>query len=82
MKPVDKNLTEAERTRLTGKVLATLARLRKGPALNTELVRVGGLRAPARIHDLRRNGYSIDSECLRGGLWKYTLTACPEEGGK
>ena len=79
MKPVDKNLTEAERTRLTGKVRATLARLRKGPALNVELVTIGGLRAPARIHDLRRSGYTIDSECLRNGLWKYTLTGCPEE---
>ena len=49
-----------------------LARLREGPALNTDLNAIA-FRFGGRIHELRREGYDITTEPLHGGLVRYTL---------
>lgn len=76
---------ERDRVRLKGSLLRVLERLREGPATNLELAHplVGGLRAAARICELRQAGYDIHSErslaAGREGLpastpvWVYTL---------
>lgn len=69
-----------DRRRLKGAVLRVLERLREGPATNLELAdpRVGGLRAAARVHDLKLAGYTIARQHQAGPLWLYTLVAEPE----
>ena len=70
-----------DRRRLKGAVLRVLERLRQGPATNLELAdqRVGGLRAAARVHDLKLAGYVITShhQAGEGPLWLYTLVSEP-----
>lgn len=39
-----------------------LARLKEGPANSLELLRVGGIRYSARIHELRQQGHRIETE--------------------
>jgi hypothetical protein len=72
---------ERDRRRLKGAVLRVLERLRQGPATNLELAdpRVGGLRAAARVHDLKRAGFAITSQhqAGEGPLWLYTLVSEP-----
>lgn len=53
-----------------------LERLRCGSATNEELTKIG-LRYSARIYDLRRKGYDIDTKTLKGGLVQYRLVAEP-----
>jgi hypothetical protein len=71
--PVDPHVAAADKPRLAGKALAVLEVLKRKPATNVELVAVGGLRASARIHDLRKHGYRIDAESVGNGIWLYTL---------
>lgn len=51
-----------EGRRRTQKAEAILDRLRQGPANTLELVRVGGIRFGARLHELRGEGHSIRTE--------------------
>lgn len=64
---------DAEARRLDTSKARILARLREGPALNTELNTIA-FRFGGRIHELRREGYDIRTETLHGGLVRYTLT--------
>lgn len=50
-----------------------LARLQQGPATNMELVAIGGLRAMARVWELKREQRDITVERVIGGLWQVTL---------
>lgn len=72
-----------DRRRLKGAVLRVLERLRQGPATNLELAHpsVGGLRAAARVHDLKLARYVITSQRLagEGPIWLYTLVSEPEQ---
>lgn len=56
----------------SAKAAAILERLKAGPADTLELVRVGGVRFGARIHELREEGYQIKTESL-GDHAVYTL---------
>lgn len=74
-----------ERVRLKGSLLRVLERLQRGPATNLELAHpaVGGLRAAARVHELRQAGYEIRSSrplpCVgHSSVWVYTLVSEPE----
>jgi hypothetical protein len=40
---------------------------------NHELVKPGGMRFGGRLEELRGAGYPIQSEQVRGGLWRYRL---------
>lgn len=71
--PVDPRVSAEDKPRLAGKTAAVLESLQRKPATNVELVAVGGLRASARIHDLRKHGYEIDAESIGNGIWLYTL---------
>ena len=51
-----------------------LARLQEGPATTVQLMAVGGTRAPGRVHELRQDGWQIDVEDKKRGLFVYTLT--------
>lgn len=63
---------EAKRLSKAGERL--LERLRLGPATNMDLVPICGIRASARVHDLRQCGYTIQADHIAGGLWLYTLS--------
>lgn len=71
-----------DRPRLKRSVLRVLERLRQGPATNLELAHpsVGGLRAAARVHELRQAGYDIRSvhRVGEGPVWDYALVSEPE----
>lgn len=75
---------ERDRRRLKGAVLRVLERLRLGPATNLELAHpsVGGLRAAARVHELKQDGYDIRSVRRPGvgPVWDYTLVSEPDGG--
>lgn len=59
---------------LQRKCLAILGRLQAGPACNTELVEVGGLRFGARLAELRAAGHVIHTDENKAtGLVFYTL---------
>lgn len=59
---------------LQRKCLAILGRLQAGPACNTELVEVGGLRFGARLAELRAAGHMIHTDENKAtGLVFYTL---------
>lgn len=59
---------------LQRKCLAILGRLQAGPACNTELLGVGGLRYSARIAELRAAGHVIHTDENKAtGLVFYTL---------
>lgn len=70
---VDPNVDVRDIPRLGKSSLNVLARLKRGPATNVELMEVGGMRFGARIHDLKKHGYSVRSERLDGGIWVYEL---------
>jgi hypothetical protein len=69
----------AEEKRTTATMWRLLAYLeRHGSATNVELAEKFGLRFSGRISDLRcKHGYIIDSDPIRGGLWRYTLKGGP-----
>lgn len=76
VKKMAEDLEESGRRRT--QIWAVLARLRQGPALNTELQRLT-LRLGARIYDLRGLGYEISVRRLGGsGLCEYALEKEPE----
>jgi len=51
-----------------------LRRLQEGPATTVELIAVAGTRAPARAHELIKEGWPIVVESKGGGLFVYRLT--------
>lgn len=59
--PAASDLAHAVRGRET-KAQKILDRLKQGPANSLELLRVGGIRYSARIHELRRQGHRIETE--------------------
>lgn len=71
---VDERLPEREHERLTRQAGLVLARLQEGPATNMELIPIS-TRFSARIHELRKKGYIIDTDYLSRdkGLTQYTL---------
>jgi hypothetical protein len=71
--PVDPNVRPEDKPRLSKNAAAVLNRLEDGPATNSELMEIGGLRFGARIHDLKRHGYTISSQQSNGGIWVYSL---------
>ena len=73
--PAERQLNLALGKRET-KAQRILARLRIAPATTLEMLKVGGIRYGARIHELREQGYQIDREdCHHDGHeWSvYTL---------
>lgn len=71
--PCDSHVNAKDVPRLGGQNADVLARLRRGPVTNIELVHAGILRAAARVWDLKRAGYDIVSRRLAGGQWEYRL---------
>ena len=69
----------AERKRLTRQASLVLDRLRIGPATNMELIPIS-TRFSARIHELRKQGFVIDTEYLdrARGLVLYSLRKEPK----
>ena len=59
--PAARELGAALRGRET-KAQRILDRLKQGPANSLELLRVGGIRYSARIHELRKQGHRIETE--------------------
>ena len=53
-------------------------RLLVGPATTLELSAIA-LRFGARVHELRRRGFEIESKRLGGGLWLYRLIPEPKQ---
>lgn len=72
--PVDPNVHPDAIGRLSEQAEAILARLFRGPATNWELARIA-IRYSARIHDLRKAGFQIETEHLNhaSGEVRYTL---------
>ena len=66
-------LWDGEASRLAKAASKLLDRLKQGPATNIELVPICGIRASARVHDLRQAGHNIEAKRLIGGTWLYTL---------
>lgn len=62
-----------DRRRLNGQCQAILARLKQGPATNSELAGLA-LKYTSRVSDLKRAGYQITAKRKAGGVWTYTLT--------
>lgn len=71
---VDDRLPAEAKPRLSRQALAVLARLEAGPATNLELIPIS-TRFSARIYDLRRAGYVIDTDQgdKASGVTTYTL---------
>ena len=61
-----------DKPRLTKQCREILAALRSGPKLNHELAPIG-IRYSARIGELRKAGYEIETEHVANGVHKYTL---------
>jgi hypothetical protein len=61
-RPAPPRRPRRRRKRRTAKAEAVLARLREGPANTLELLRVGGVRFGARVHELRAEGHRITTE--------------------
>ena len=72
---VDKRVEPADKPRLRGNSQAILTLLQRGPATNIQLMQVGGVRYGARIHDIKKAGYKIQSRRLEEGIWVYELEA-------
>ena len=70
---VDRNVSKSDKDRLGRSSAAILQRLKRGPATNTELTKIGGMRFGARLHDLRKAGHPTRSRHLVGGVWIYEL---------
>jgi hypothetical protein len=63
------------------KLLAHL--LEHGSATNVELVHVAGMRFGARLMELRRDGWNVETIDLGRGLVRYTLKrATPVQSGQ
>jgi imidazolonepropionase-like amidohydrolase len=75
--PADPTVPACEKARLDtmrAAVLSTLQRAGAAGATNVELAAVGGYRFSARIHELRKAGYTIpDHEREAGGVTRYRL---------
>lgn len=56
----------------TARILDLLTKRKLMGVYNYELNRIC-FRYSARIYDLRKEGYSIVSEQIRSGVWRYTL---------
>lgn len=71
---VDDRLPAEAKPRLTRQAVAVLARLEQGPATNMELIPIA-TRFSARIYDLRKAGYIIETDMLdsSNGITLYTL---------
>jgi hypothetical protein len=70
------NPVRDERKRLGAAALRVLAHLQAhGSALNWQLAKpeIGGLRAPARCHELQHDGWDIRVERVAKGTFRYTL---------
>lgn len=72
---VDKRVEPEDKPRLRGNSAAILSLLKSGPATNIQLMKVGGVRYGARIHDIKKAGYKIQSRRLDEGIWVYELEA-------
>lgn len=68
----DKLDREAERVKRDGQKREILALLRQGPQLSSDLIKIAP-RVSGRIFDLRKDGHEIVTECIRSGVWTYTL---------
>jgi hypothetical protein len=75
--PADPTVPACEKARLDtmrAAVLSTLQRAGADGATNVELAAVGGYRFGARVHELRKAGYSIpDPVREAGGVRRYRL---------
>lgn len=71
---VDHRLPAEAKPRLTRQAEAILRRLESGPATNVDLIPIA-TRFSARIHDLRKAGYVIETDMIdrRHGITRYTL---------
>jgi hypothetical protein len=70
------NPVKAEKDRLGAAALRVLAYLQAhGSALNWQLATpdLGGMRAPARCHELQKDGWDIRVERVDKGTFRYTL---------
>lgn len=67
------------RQTLRAHVLAALTEAGPAGLTNAALVGIGGLRAPARVHELQREGHTITVVHEYGGQWRYTLVVAPAE---
>ena len=74
---LNRSVAPADRRRLSRHQRLILARLRDGPATNSELGDIAD-RFGARICELRKAGCVIDKRNLGGGVWEYRLDYCPE----
>jgi hypothetical protein len=73
-KPIRLNPTVPghEAPRLSAQHHAILDRLREGPATNLELGMICQ-RFGARLNELKRAGYPWRKECVKAGIYRYTL---------
>lgn len=51
----------------------------KDGATNADLLGVGGFRYGARIFDLRRDGWLIETSAIEGGLYRFILKGRVQE---
>lgn len=59
---------------MTGKRGAVLRRLQRGAWVKQwTLMRAGGMRYGARLYELRRLGWRIETKCLGGGEFVYRM---------
>lgn len=65
--------TRAEFTRRASNKAKILAALRLRPHTNFELFAIGGVRAGARVFELRRQGYRIRTERISDAECRYVL---------
>lgn len=62
----------AEDARLASAADRVLAALQEGPKTNLDLIHICQ-RISGRIYDLRQRGYTIDTDPLEPGVYRYTL---------
>lgn len=70
--PQDLQIHPGDRPRVKRSTTKILAMLRRRPRTNAELATISS-RYGARIHDIRRAGYIIESTRIGGSRWLYTL---------
>ena len=73
--PVAPHLNPIDKIRLVPHNVAILNELQSGLWVsNIRLIEISGtIRLTARLNDLRRQGYNIQSRLIKGGLWAYRL---------
>ena len=79
--PTDPNVQQTDERRLSKQNRAILARLREGPANNSELAAFA-LKYTSRVSDLRKHGYAVKCYKKRGdesGVRWYRLIAKDEQ---